>query len=125
VSGRERCAPSTPPKAVTRRAKLETCVASLHATVSRDGSAKAWDAVTGKLLLSFDGHADWVDTVEFSPDARSLLTASADGTVRSWELPQELRSPAEVARLIELRAPMRFQDGMLVPVLRSTNKSEQ
>jgi WD40 repeat protein len=45
-------------------------------------SAWVWDATTGSLLARLvRGHTDTVNSAAFSPDGRSLITASSDGTV--------------------------------------------
>jgi len=54
------------------------------ATSSGDGTAKVWDAATGKELLTLSGHTGVVDDVAFSPDGTRLATTSADGTVKIW-----------------------------------------
>src|SRR5262249_23094114 len=46
------------------------------ATVSWDNTAKLWDPVTGREVLTFRGHTDAVRGVAFSPDGRHLATAS-------------------------------------------------
>ena len=46
------------------------------ATASFDGSAKLWDAVSGKELLTLSGHAANVFGVTFSPDGKTIATAS-------------------------------------------------
>ena len=43
-----------------------------------------WDARTGERL-ALVSHRDEVNTVQFSSDGRQLLTASADGTARTWD----------------------------------------
>ena len=53
-------------------------------TVSRDKTAKLWDAASGKLLASF-AHQGRVFQGVFSPDGTRILTASADGTAKLWD----------------------------------------
>ena len=42
--------------------------------------------VEGHCLQLLEGHTNWVFTVTYSPDESRLASASADGTVRIWEL---------------------------------------
>ena len=51
---------------------------------SNDQTLKLWDAATGKLLRTFDGHSMGVMSVAFSPDGGSVLSGSADNTVKLW-----------------------------------------
>jgi WD40 repeat protein len=55
------------------------------ATASEDGTARVWDARTGRELLALPGHAQGVSGVAYSPDGKRLATASEDGTARLWD----------------------------------------
>jgi WD40 repeat protein len=54
-------------------------------TASDDGTARLWEAESGRLVATFQGHTDSVNSAAFSPDGRRVLTASADNTARLWE----------------------------------------
>lgn len=43
----------------------------------RAAAAKLWDASTGALVRTFEGHRFWVTCVAFSPDGKRLATAGA------------------------------------------------
>lgn len=55
------------------------------ATASADGTAKIWDATTGKELLTFKGHTGGIYCIAFSPDGKLLITGSVDQTARLWD----------------------------------------
>ncbi|MBO0701200.1 MAG: WD40 repeat domain-containing protein, partial [Zavarzinella sp.] len=46
-----------------------------------------WERQTGGERAVLLGHADWVLDVAFTPDGKKLVSASKDGTVRTWRLP--------------------------------------
>jgi hypothetical protein len=55
------------------------------ATGSEDGTAKVWDAATGRELLTLKGHSSSVNSVSWSLDGQRLATGSEDGTAKVWE----------------------------------------
>jgi hypothetical protein len=55
-------------------------------TASDDHTAKLWNAKTGRVVLTFDGHGDRVLSAVFSDDGRYVLTGSADRTARLWDV---------------------------------------
>jgi WD40 repeat protein len=50
----------------------------LLATAGTDGTARLWDAETGKLLYILRGHDSFVNSACFSSNGRLLITASDD-----------------------------------------------
>ena len=59
----------------------------LIASGSEDGTAKIWDAATGKELLTLKASTNrGVNGVDFSPDGKTLATADADSTARIWDV---------------------------------------
>ena len=61
-------------------------------TTGQDELPHIWDADTGKLLVTLEGHSGNVLGAAYAPDGKRLATASTDGTVRVWD--------AETGRLL-------------------------
>ncbi|HWN69745.1 MAG TPA: PQQ-binding-like beta-propeller repeat protein, partial [Haliangium sp.] len=54
-------------------------------TSGDDGTARLWDARTGKLLQTLTGHEKPVTAAEIDPSGRQVMTTSLDQTVRLWD----------------------------------------
>ena len=68
-----------------------------YASYSPDGNYMAIAMASNKSIVikrvsdlstvtTLTGHTDWVRSVEFSPDGKSLVSCSDDRTVRTWDL---------------------------------------
>ena len=58
---------------------------ALIATAGSDGSARLWDARSGRLRRTLTGHEGSVFSAAFSPNRSRVVTAGSDGTARIWD----------------------------------------
>ncbi len=91
-------------------------------TASGDNTARIWDARSGKVLATLEGHSEYVGAASFSPDNTRVVTASSDGTGRIWDVHLEFRDPETIHRLVECKMPLRFEEGALVPTKPDASK---
>ena len=56
---------------------------------SYDRKVKLWDTDSGQELMTLSGHTDYVFSVAFSPDGKTLLSTSKDKTIRFWHAATE------------------------------------
>lgn len=59
---------------------------SVTLAVAKANSIELREAATQKVLGILEGHPAPVQSIMFNPDGRSLVSASRDGTVKSWDL---------------------------------------
>ena len=72
-----------------------------------DRTIRQWDLANGKELRVFTGHKEDITQIVLSPDETRLLSASADGTARIWDVAsgiERVRFPEGSGRLASVTA---------------------
>ena len=57
-----------------------------HIFSSHDNNINMWDANSGQLIHSFEGHTNDVDKLLISPDGKYLASSGRDGRIRIWDI---------------------------------------
>src|SRR5204862_3045385 len=63
-----------------------TLIAAAGGLTARTGQAKIWNATSGDLLKSFEGHKDALYAVAISPNKQILATGSYDQKMILWDI---------------------------------------
>ncbi len=58
----------------------------LVAIATEDPKIELWN-IKNNIPESLSGHTDKVESVDFSPDGKTLISASVDRTIRFWDIP--------------------------------------
>ena len=61
-----------------------------------NNNIKLWELPSFRSLAELSGHQGWVRALKFSPDGRTLASASVDQTIRLWDV--STRQPKRVFR---------------------------
>ncbi|KAK9495727.1 WD40-repeat-containing domain protein [Lipomyces doorenjongii] len=55
-----------------------------------DGSIRVWDAKTGSIIVSFNGHKTTISSLKFDPSGTRLASGSRDSNIIVWDLISEV-----------------------------------
>ena len=58
---------------------------NILATGSDDHTWRLWAVPGGELLMTGEGHEDWVSEVRFHPSGDLLASCGGDGVVKVWD----------------------------------------
>jgi len=68
-------------------------------SAGRDRQIILWDCQTRQIIRTFTGHTQQIHAISFSPDGTQIASASADKTIKLWNLAGELLSTINAHRL--------------------------
>jgi WD40 repeat protein len=52
---------------------------------SNGNTVQVWNTTSGKLILTYHGHNDFIESLSWSPDGTRIASASVDEIVRVWD----------------------------------------
>jgi WD40 repeat protein len=79
-----------------------------------DRTVRVCDPETGKEIRRLDGHEEPISALVFTPDDKSLISASLDGTVRVWDRASGKEARRFTAAGCALRSLALSRDGTLL-----------
>ena len=47
---------------------------------------QVWNTATGKMLLQYNGHHDFIQSISWSPDSKYIVSTSVDGSIQLWSV---------------------------------------
>jgi len=84
---------------------------------SDDNNVYMWDMLTGSCVQVFTGHKGLVHSVKISPDGRTLVSASNDGTLAIWDIGQQKLMAIQECAAMPFKVPIVFsRDSSVIAV---------
>jgi len=84
---------------------------------SDDNTVRLWDAATGALHQTLEGHSSAVRSVAFSPDGKQVVSGSYDKTVRLWDAATGALQQTLEGHSSKVSSVVFSPDGKLLPAL--------
>lgn len=97
---------------------------ALLATGDSEGTVWVWNPANGAAEGVIVAHPAAISALAFSADRSSLITATADGVIRSWALPLPKQKPAAGEESPRPKWEFRIPDNMPVVQLRRFSQSQ-
>lgn len=69
------------------------------ASGASDGLVKIWNILTAELILELSGHESFITDLCFTADQRTVLSSSADGTIRLFDVQTAIEAASNIGNL--------------------------